>query len=511
MGDGYVGSSSSSAIAVTPVQFFSNDGSGAMAVHFWTVDDAYGPPALGELSLEDTTTADVGRNNDGQTRTQVVVIGKEHFTADPRDSRGTQPGHFGLSQWRPGHLMKKKNHPATDDDDPRRREQIRSTIHDLLEATSNPFALSASDALLNATKLCAELRCQATVEALMSSILPSWISLAVNRGSIAVAARIRYHGVAADDDCGSSSSMPILFQIMCDARTGSFVTAFPRSLKLLRLLASSGVPAASEPVALRIASLPPNRRRAAAGAHNASSNRVVRDAFDSLTRSMNLLGQRVGVGGQWDDKDDQSSRLRERSILSACGDVKAALVKCCGMAALYGLAPLALGAAVGLDAVPDMAGEVMDSVEGMTMLQAPPISILIDQELVETSAATSDGGKKKTSYIDQSLFSLSCAMDDKDGPVLLPFDVTVRLDNPTAFPQRTSVSLTKFKMPTTTATTTTIRSSSSNGDAVTNGDLNGRPLKRQKHETKGNAIGTSVMEEATRLSELLSIAIESEE
>ena len=37
---------------------------------------------------------------------------------------------------------------------------------DLIEAASNPLALSASDALLAATRLCAEQKCQATVKAL---------------------------------------------------------------------------------------------------------------------------------------------------------------------------------------------------------------------------------------------------------------------------------------------------------------------------------------------------------
>ena len=144
---------------------------------------------------------------------------------------------------------------------------------------------------------------------------------------------------------------------MCDARTGSFTHTFPRSLQLLRLLASGTDYAAqaSEAVALRIASLPPNRRGRGARHHqHQTSNRVVRDSFESLQRALNLLGQRAGVGGAWDDLDDQSALLRERSVRTACGDVRTALVHCCGVAVLYGLVPLALGVAVGLNAVPDM-------------------------------------------------------------------------------------------------------------------------------------------------------------
>ena len=69
---------------------------------------------------------------------------------------------------------------------------------------------------------------------------------------------------------------------------------------------------------------------------------------------MNVLGQRVGVGGAWDNIDDKSASLRERSVQSACTDVRISLIKCCGMAALYGMTPLAMGAALGLEAVPDM-------------------------------------------------------------------------------------------------------------------------------------------------------------
>ena len=138
--------------------------------------------------------------------------------------------------------------------------------------------------------------------------------------------------------------------MLCDARTGSFVPTFPRSMHLLRKLACDDIHA-SAPVALRIASVPLNRRRIAG---SNSTGRVVREAFDSLVRSMNLLGQRVGVGGSWDDIDDRSYLLRQRAIQSACIDVKTSLISCCGMAALYGVVPLALGSSVALEAITDM-------------------------------------------------------------------------------------------------------------------------------------------------------------
>jgi hypothetical protein len=85
-----------------------------------------------------------------------------------------------------------------------------------------------------------------------------------------------------------------------------------------------------------------------------ASGRAVRDAFDALIRSVNVLGQRTGVGGSWKDNDDMSASLRQRAIHIACKDVKVSLVTCCGMAAIYGLSALALGVATGVAANPDM-------------------------------------------------------------------------------------------------------------------------------------------------------------
>ena len=136
------------------------------------------------------------------------------------------------------------------------------------------------------------------------------------------------------------------------------------------------------------------------------------------------------------------------------------------------------------------AGDAIDSAAGIQLLSAPPISILMDHGLVETSAVTSDGANKKTSYINQSLFSLSCSVND-DGIILFPFDVGVKLDSPTAFPERTSECLLTFK--------TSIEETQSNGEA------NGRPAKRSKHETApGEPRLVTVTEGAGLLANLLS-------
>ena len=223
--------------------------------------------------------------------------------------------------------------------------RIRGTVQRLLEAASDPFALSASDALLAATTLCGERKCHALVQALQSSnILPRWMHLTVERGSIAVAAQIA-HGEQTD-----LASFVILFRLECDSRTGMFVCTFSRSAQLLRLL-SCNDPAASEAMTLRMAKMAQNRRKGVAAT---ATGRFVRDAFEGLMRSMNLLGQRTGVGGKWDNVDDKSASLRQRAIQLACADVKVSLVTCCGVAAVYGLSTLALGIATGVSAVADM-------------------------------------------------------------------------------------------------------------------------------------------------------------
>jgi len=335
--------SESNALQVTPVRFseHTNDMLGVVSISFWKVDDSYGTPSKGDLTLDGTNTT--GTN--GQDTTAAVAAGQRDYTSVTNQLTLSIRAHVdaGVKVSLSGAAGMMSTMIV--------QPHVASLVKELLEAVSNPFALSASDALLAATKLCAEQKCHAVSKALQpgqgKSCLPDWILLTVERGSIAVAARVNYHGIDAKN---KEKGMPILFRLLCDSRTGSFVPTFPRSTQLLRKLACNDIEA-SEAMALRIAGLPQHRRRVAGAI---SSGRVVRDAFDGLVRSMNVLGQKAGVGGAWDNLDDRSVLLRERSIQSACADVQISLSKCCGMAALYGLAPLALGSATGLSAVTDM-------------------------------------------------------------------------------------------------------------------------------------------------------------
>ena len=377
-GAGSGNAATAASIHVTPVQFFADHQQqpqrpgqplGVVSISFWKVDDSYGTPTMGYLSLcspdGDESNDDHGGDDNGDMDHGSPEVPRQAAMPHSYNGGATPPTNqltltlratanlgivASLSGFRAGERLGGGS-PAQDDDyDP----ADRAAVEEIGRATGNPLALSASDALLAATRWCADKKCHAVAEALQHQAhvpLPPWITLSVERGSIAVAVQVRYHGIPLDNHSEErGGGRPTLFRLLCDARTGSFVVCFPRQCHLLRGLACNALEA-SEPVSLRLASLPPNRRRAAGAT---SSGRVVRDAFEGLVRSLNLLGQRTGVGGSWDNLDDKSSLLRGRAIQSACADVRQSLVKSCGMAALFGLASVALGTALGLDPVPDM-------------------------------------------------------------------------------------------------------------------------------------------------------------
>jgi len=84
------------------------------------------------------------------------------------------------------------------------------------------------------------------------------------------------------------------------------------------------------------------------------TGRIVRDAFDALARSTDTLGRKCGVGGDWNDIDAQSALLRAKSIDQTCRDVIVSLTNCSAMAAVFGVATMALKIAGGVDPVADM-------------------------------------------------------------------------------------------------------------------------------------------------------------
>jgi hypothetical protein len=220
-----------------------------------------------------------------------------------------------------------------------------------------------SDALLAATVLCAQRRCRSVVDALMrqtvknstSILLPSWIQFKVECGAISVAARINYPTKDVQS-CSTSRPFVILFRLACDSRTGRYIPVFPRSASLLRLLACHDV-SASDTQALRSAAFANTRGLAGKnndGSAREATGRIVRDAFDALSRSMDTLGRKCGVGGEWNDVDKQSASLREKSVDQSCRDVMVSLMSCCGMAAVFGVGAIALKIACGVDPAADL-------------------------------------------------------------------------------------------------------------------------------------------------------------
>eukprot|EP00539_Tryblionella_compressa_P005224 CAMPEP_0178776172 /NCGR_PEP_ID=MMETSP0744-20121128/24583_1 /TAXON_ID=913974 /ORGANISM="Nitzschia punctata, Strain CCMP561" /LENGTH=290 /DNA_ID=CAMNT_0020433197 /DNA_START=71 /DNA_END=943 /DNA_ORIENTATION=+ len=245
------------------------------------------------------------------------------------------------------------------------------------------------------------------------------------------------------------------------------------------------------------------------------SGRAVRDAFESLSRSMNVLGQRTGVGGAWRDRDDKSASLRQRAIHLACQDVKVSLMTCCGMAALYGLSAVAMGVATGVQASPDMAGGKLEpnsatflatlkehNIDSSTsFLPTPPVSLLVDQKLVENSSWTSDGDRVKESYADQELFGVLCSVNESNGLTLYGAEIRVKLESPSSIPTRTGLVLTKFVVDGDEYST--YQNRTNEGDVEP-------PAKRTKTEAnfhKGNdddCVTQDLMEEVERFAGILS-------
>lgn len=312
---------SQSNLVVTPVRFMTEgDTLGVLSISFWRVDDRYGPPCMGALNGESAAS-------EPPTTNQLSLT----IRADQNGIQVSLSGGDSIRSSLQSHSTR--------------------TVEKLLEATSNPFALSASNALLAATMLCTEQKCHVVVEALQQTheaggSLPSWMELSVKRGSIAVGCRVSYHGSRQ-----TPSEPVVLFRLECDARTGNFVCSFSRSTELLRALSCNDVTASSV-LSMRMTKKTKTGRLSSAASQ--STGRVVRDAFEGLARSMNLLGIRAGVGGRWNNRDAMSQDLRKRSVQLACNDVKSSLVVCCGIAAVYGLGAVAIGVATGVNASPDM-------------------------------------------------------------------------------------------------------------------------------------------------------------
>ena len=99
------------------------------------------------------------------------------------------------------------------------------------------------------------------------------------------------------------------------------------------------------------------------------------------------------------------------------------------MAALYGLSTLAIGVATGVDASPDMAGEAVEPLNGLHFLATPPLTILLDQHMVENTVRTTDGEKRQKTHCEQEFLGVTCSAND-EGVTLYGLEIEVHLDTP---------------------------------------------------------------------------------
>jgi hypothetical protein len=142
------------------------------------------------------------------------------------------------------------------------------------------------------------------------------------------------------------------------------------------------------------------------------------------------------------------------------------------------------------------AGPFLDeSTIGVKCLVAPPISVMLGQEMVETSVVKSEGVSTKKGHLEQSLFSIVCSADDS-GLCLYPIGIDVKLENPSSFPERVSLTLLEFKFPKAF-------------EVNSNDELDGRPSKRLKVTANGanSTDDDDIMYAVEILSQLLTATI----
>ena len=369
-------SSCDECIAVSPAYFYdggdttAGGGNGepdpiaVMAVHFWSCDDSFGSPRVSDCGER--------MGEDGVPLMSTKPSGASANHLPRKDGRGDRRltlciralPTVGLVVSLSGGSDVSAEAGLRGGEDSASVHHMQRNIDKLLSSIQNPFELSMSDALLAATVLCADRRCRAMVAALngrQTNDLPSCIHLEVECGTISVAAMISYSIPSVTPSSEEAKSYTVLFRLACDSRTGRFIPVFPRPASLLRLLACND-PSASDIHSLRSSAYDAisANARGCNGAKRSditsrnSTGRIVRDSFDALARSMDTLGRKCGVGGEWNDLHAQSASLRDKSVNQTCHDVRASLITCCGMATVFGVAAIALKIACGVDPVADM-------------------------------------------------------------------------------------------------------------------------------------------------------------
>jgi len=496
---------------VSPIQYYNNtvtshekrkhqmeetnteDSIAILAIHFWHVDDRYGIPKVRDVELSD----DDIRNNDNNAKYfQDIAATSNNIasTTEHASSQGAAQSRFtmyiraiprkGLILSLPGGEAVMKGLHSDEHSENYANIFIKRNFKKLQQSIQNPFSLSAADAILAATYICAHLKCVAVVDALMTAtkrnsknsnerLLPLWMDCFMEAGgTITIAANIMY-----DETSNSSSTTAVpLFRLVCDTRTGQFLPVFSSSTMLLRSCACHDIAASRVAMALyssthsasstaatsaktTISSFsmsgPKKRPRSeATTALRDLTGRIIRDAFEGLARSMDNLSHKAGVGAnQWDDYEDHeigaiensnSAKLRANAVANACEDVKQSLMTCCAAAAVYGIGASALSLAFGVDAMIDMAGGILTNEESeisTTLLPSPPVCVVLDQHIKEEKVALQNkirGDEPKQNWILErhAIAITGCA--NEDYLRLLYYEVKTETSDTFSVPFRTS-------------------------------------------------------------------------
>jgi hypothetical protein len=445
-----------------------------MAIHFWYVDDRYGLPKVQDVYFTDDQQPNRNRNAHRQkyhtlqllqyiidgtaitssTLTTQLPLNESttsniqsryamYIRAIPRKGLVVSlPGGEMLQNWlQEGEALdtntsSNRNNPYKSNYNfvKRHMDKLQMSIH-------NPFSLSAADAILAATSICAYFKCRAVVEALTKSntttttrtatsssselvppFLPLWMTCTMDANTITISVKVTYDTTAGNKNSYDSPStaeksgygaVP-LFRVMCDTRTGQFVPVFSSSTSLLRSCAchdlsisrnaidlynihrhpasvdtffpsSSSVINKSKKVAPSSTTHPLSVQmkchRATSAVVKDLTGHIVRDAFDGLVRSIDNLSHMAGVGAdQWDDYDmygGGSSKKSTVAVTTTNSQLRANAVRSACVEVKQSLI-----ACCGLAAVYGIGGSALSLVSGVNAMIDMAGSMLSETEVV---------------------------------------------------------------------------------------------------------------------------------
>lgn len=327
-----------------------------MAIHFWACDYR---PRVGDIICSDEDATCNDKNDSSSIRSANPSQRRDDNYLPASDTKGKERLSLCIRAVPMVGLVVSLSGSSSENNMTTESHHLKRNADKLLSSIQNPFQLSMSDALLAATVLCAERRCHAVVDALnrtKASHLPPWIHLEVECGSITIAGCISYQHL-------SSNTRPptVLFRLACDSRSGRFVPTFNRSISILRRLACNDPSTSDIQFVSNVAMASAQGARQAHGnsfakkvGERESTGRLVRDAFDALSRSMDTLGRKCGLERVNESDVLSSKSLMEKSIEQSVDQTWASLITCSGIAAVFGLAGIALKITSGVDPMVDM-------------------------------------------------------------------------------------------------------------------------------------------------------------